>query len=211
MRMLKSIAMKIPEGYSEDEVLAEIEHVTHALAAHMSFGCHDTEDMAQQGCLFALEGLEKFDPERAKLRTYLYWYVRSRFINMRRKQLSRLTPPCNECPFYDPENVHGLGSGCAEFKNKQDCSKYVGWERRNASKKSLMGSFDAKEVRNEHTNSLPAYQHSDVEIQELVSKIDSELPVDLRSDFCRLRDGVSVPKHRRVKVEEAVREIVGDI
>lgn len=202
--------MKIPDGYTEEQLISEIEHVTHALAAHMSFGYHEVDDMAQEGFVFALEGLEKFDHRRANLTTYLYWYVRSRFINMRRRELTRMTPPCNECPFYDPDNKHSKGSGCAEFKNKQDCFKYSGWERRNASKRSLGGSFDASEVRNEETNAIQAFQQSDVETQEIVARIDAKLPVALRADFCRMRDGVPLPKHRRLGVENAVREIVGD-
>lgn len=193
--------MNIPNGYTEQEVLDDIKHVTTALAAHMQFGFHEMDDMAQDGVVFALEALEKFDPTRSRLRTFLYTHVRRRFINMKRDQYSRLTPPCSQCCFKKDE-------GCAEFQNKADCFKHAGWEKRNAKKRSLMGSFDASEVRNEETNATPPSQHSDVETAELVALVDAHLPVEMRADFCRMRDGVLVPKHRRDVIEEVILEII---
>jgi DNA-directed RNA polymerase specialized sigma24 family protein len=196
--------MRIPDGYTEQEVLADIEHVTTALAAKMCFGFHEVDDMAQDGVVFALEAMEKFDPTQSHLRTFLYIHVRRRFINMKRNQYTRLTPPCSQCPFRK-------GEGCAEFEDKADCFKYAGWEKRNATKRSLMGSFDASEVRNEETNAMGPSQQSDAETAELVAIVDANLPVEMRADFCRMRDGVAVPKHRRDVIEETIRDIIDGV
>lgn len=47
----------------------------------------------------------------------------------------------------------------------------------------------------------------ELESQELYDKIDAELPSELREDYLRLLDGVSIPTKRKRKLLEALAEI----
>lgn len=193
--------MHIPPNHTTKSVMVDILHVTTALARNMRFGYHEIEDLKQEGFIFALDALPKYDEEKSSLRTFLYMCVRSRFISMKRNQYQRLATPCSQCVFLDGE--------CLEFNDKLDCAKYSGWVKRNESKRSLMETGDATNRHNEFRRCV-SHEHDEVDIAELVDRIDEDLPSELRADFCRMRDGVSVSKKRRLAVEEAVLEICGE-
>jgi hypothetical protein len=45
---------------------------------------------------------------------------------------------------------------------------------------------------------------------ELLSRVDRDIPIDLRADWLRIRAGVRIAKKRRLAVERAVKEILGN-
>lgn len=47
------------------------------------------------------------------------------------------------------------------------------------------------------------------EINEIKNKIDENLPGELRQDYLRMTQGVSIPAYRRERVLGAIREILG--
>ena len=94
--------MKIPKGMTEEQVLEAIENVVNSLARNFRFGYFDTEDMKQEGRVYAIEGITKYNPKVGPLENFLRTHIRNRFINLRRNKLTRYQPPCVDCPFYDP-------------------------------------------------------------------------------------------------------------
>ena len=49
----------------------------------------------------------------------------------------------------------------------------------------------------------------DIQMRELLARIDERLPVAIRATYLQMRAGKSVPKARRAEVEAAVRVILG--
>ena len=52
-------------------------------------------------------------------------------------------------------------------------------------------------------------EDQNVEINEIKNKIDENLPGELRQDYLRITQGVSIPQYRRERVLAAIREILG--
>lgn len=192
--------MKIPPGKTEAEVLAAIDKVVNILAPTFVFGYFDVEDLKQEGRFFALEVLEKerYDPSRP-LENFLYTHIRNQFINLQRKLQRRNDPPCAACH---------RGDICGPDGRR--CDKYESWYRRNQSKANLLKPLDITNISdaNERRSRCESSSESDVEVAEMLALVDEKLPVELRATYNQMRDGVKVPKGRRVQVENAVREIL---
>ena len=169
------------------------------------FGYFDTEDMYQEGWIFALEtGLEKYDGSRP-LENFLRVSLRNFFINLKRNKFSRYDPPCLSCPFYDPDNKKSQNQ-CAEFVNKDDCDKWKSWRKRNKDKEGLMRPIDISSIH-EDDNPFDKEMIDSVNFGEIRKIIDRKLDMDLRADFLRMLEGMYVPKDRKIKIREAIREM----
>ena len=194
--------MKIPKGTTEAEVTSTILKVVNQLASRFRFGYHEVEDMKQQGVLFALEMLEKekYDEVRP-LENFLYKHLRNRLINFRRDNYTRSEPPCHNCVFFDPKNKKSKNQ-CAAFENKDECEKLSNWKKRNDTRKCLMKTVQIDSDTDKSHSSQPL-----AELHEFEEIIDRELSSELRSDYIRMRQNQSIPKTRRMKVQEAILEI----
>ncbi len=194
---------------NEKEVLGVIDRVVNILAFNFKFGYFDIDDMKQQGRMYALEALPRYNPDMGNLHNFLRSHIRNRFLNLHRDKLSRHQPPCQGCPFYDP-NCQQSKNKCTAFVDKLECDKYAGWEKRNGAKRSLVEPLDISGIRDEKEKNM----RNNVDIPEIVTKaelmdiIDNNLPVNMRSDFKKMMEDVSVSKQRRDKVISAIRKIV---
>ena len=168
--------MYIPPNHTTESVMADILHVTTALARNMRFGYHDIKDLEQEGFIFALGALPKFDETKSSLRTFLYTHIRFRFISLKRNQYQRLATPCSQCVFSGLKSTDS--DTCLEFAEKVDCSKYDGWIRRNERKRSLMETGDATNRHNEFRCAV-SHEHDSIDIGEIVEKINEDLPSEL--------------------------------
>ena len=196
--------MKIPPGLKEQEVIDVIETISKRLAYKFIFGYHTPEDMKQQASIAAWESLEKWDGKRP-LENFLYVCAHHALFNFKRKHYHRPDKPCLTCPLYDLS----LPSQCQEFNNKQECELYSAWDARNSVKKNIVQPTDISNItdENEENMSLPDTVGS-VEEQEIWNLIDKHLDVKLRSDYIKIKNGIKVPKPRRLKVESAILEIM---
>lgn len=50
----------------------------------------------------------------------------------------------------------------------------------------------------------------DLQVDDIFKIIDKNLPVDFRSDFLRMKQGILIPKPRREKIEQLIVEILAD-
>lgn len=191
---------RTPLWRAEEEIVAIIRQVARGISPAFVFGYHSRSDIEQTAILFALELLDRdpprYDPSRP-LENFLHVHLRNQLSNFRRKHFARLEPPCPCC---DPMNPP-----------PSPCKKFRDWRARNASKQNLMRPIDMAIVSDdgsEATMHTPSVVHDDAVSNELLAKIDALLPIDLRSDYLRMRDHVAIPKARRQRVREAVLAIL---
>jgi DNA-directed RNA polymerase specialized sigma24 family protein len=200
--------MKIPEGFTEQEVLDTIESVARRLAPKFKFGYHDIDDIKQEAFICAAEKLDndKYDA-KLPLENFLYVCIHNHLFNHKRNKFARPDKPCFTCPLYD-KNCERSTSQCLEFENKLDCTLYRNWSVRNDAKKNIMRPTDITNVADENEKNMRVPdQIENVELEELWSLIDSKLDIKLRADYIRLRSNIKIPKQRRLLVEAAVLEI----
>ena len=191
-------------GTGQEEQTTElILKIADRFAAKFRFGYHDVQDMKQQCCEFALEGLAKYDPSKGQMENFLTVHVRNQLINMKRKQYSRPQPPCIGCPFYDPEKKVS-DNQCVEFtQDRIDCDKFSAWVKRNSVKKGLMSP--------RNLDDFPRHllvAGDDSTAKEIFNIINDKIPIPMRADFNRMLEGVSVPKYKRDKIIEEAKRIL---
>ena len=190
--------MNIPPGYTEEQVLGSIERVVKFLSSSFAFGYYDADDIAQEGRIFGLESLERYKPELGSLDTFLKLHISNRLLNLRRDKLARLQVPCLNCEFYKKE--------CTKYTDKLDCSRWILWTTRNTTKRSLMEpTYEDMGcmVQNRDKNISEIYCQS-----ELVEIIDEHIPINMRKDFRRLLEGVTIQKFRHDKLILKINEIL---
>ena len=188
---------------SEQEVISVIEKTVNYLAPSFKFGYFDADDMRQEGTIFCMEALDNFNFNKSSkqdrseaLFTFLKTHVRWRFLNMRRKQLMRCEPPACDCPLCKEDSA-----------NRLDCPKYSNWIRRNISKKSLMEPFDVEEVYGS-TASYSQNVEDKALSSEIIKVLNERVPVDIRADYRKFIDGVSIPKERKKKLILKIKDIL---
>ncbi len=199
--------MHLPDGYTEDEVLACITKAVNGLVSNFRFGYYDEEDLKQEGFLYAYEALPKYNPDNTKgcgLTNFLRVAIRNKFLNLRRNKLYRNSPPCLSCPFLVGDN------GCSEFEDKNECSRWSGWNTRNQAKRSLVESCDVSKITHvtleeelDVCNSLSQ--------TELLQYVSDRIPLVFRADYRRFIEGARLNKHRKEAVVNIIRCIAWEI
>jgi RNA polymerase sigma factor (sigma-70 family) len=175
--------MHLPTNMLESEVLAIIDEVVKGLAHSFAFGYYDSDDLYQEGRIFAIEALHLYDATRgASLKTFLHNRVKQRFINLRRNKYYRPIP----------DNI-----------SEDKLERLV---KRNNIKRSLIDVSDIEE------DSIEQFSETTDSIQqkELFKFIDKHLPVELRADYRCILEEVKIPKHRKIKVLEVLREMLNE-
>lgn len=175
--------MTLPPNMNEAEVLLAIEEVVNRLAPTFTFGYYDEDDLKQEGRILAMEALPRYDPNRGtSLKTFLHNHVKNRYINLKRDKYIRPAP----------KNV-----GADQLES---------WLKRNSVKRSLIDTLDISDDRNE-----PSGIETECDSlfnKEMLRIIDMELPVEYRGDYRLLLEDVKLPKSRRLKVLEVLKEIL---
>jgi len=202
--------MKIPEGMTEQQVLAVIDNVANRLANKFKFGYHEADDMKQEARIVALEKLESYDGKRP-LENFLYVCVHNGLYNIKRNKFARPDKPCLDCPLYDP-NCLTSDNQCNAFSDKHECVPYLNWVSRNESKKNLMRPIEISNVSDENEKNMRTNNSVLEQLcgEELIDMIDKYLPPEYREDFIKLRHQIKIPKARRIRIEQAVIEIMNE-
>ena len=114
--------MKIPEGYTEQEVVDIIDRVVNRIAHKFKFGYHTIDDMKQYGRMEAIMGIEKdYNPD-LPLENFLYSHVHNRLFNIKRNQFKRPDKPCFKCSLnaYNKED-----DSCNAYFEEMECKWYA--------------------------------------------------------------------------------------
>jgi len=198
---MKKKKKKNPKKVDENELLKVIDIITKKLAYKFKFGYHDIEDMKQQICIFALEGLKNYDHTRP-LENFLWTHVRNRLFNYKRDNYQRPDKPCYTCPLFDKTL-----SICTKYSNKNDCDLYSSWSKRNESKKNLMHLTTIEEVK-DYSNIFLNNESLSLENQEILKILDEELSGEFRSIYLKLKGGSKVSKSDKDKLLSKIQEIL---
>lgn len=203
--------MKVPQGMTEDEVLKIIEEVANSLAGKFKFGCHDLDDMKQYATIFALEGLERYDSNRGKLKTFLWTHVHNQLHNFKRNNYERPDKPCLECPLgaYDPHYVNSSNQ-CVAYSDKMACEPFKRWYMRNSRKKNLSAPIGISTVQDEHEDSMRIYHDLDIEVEynTIVNILDEHIPLPLRALWIKMRNGITLTKSESQKILPTIHDIL---
>lgn len=176
--------MIIPSGFSQAEVCDTIISVAKRLASRYVFGYHDTSDIEQEAFIIGMEGMSRYDPTQP-LENFLSVHISNRLKNFKRDNYVRPEP-----------------KGSEEEKEE--------WEKKYGAKRNLMEPLPLEGVRNETESNMWTKIDflNEIQAQDIFTLIDIHLPVHLRADFLRMKQGILIPKPRRQKVEAVILTIL---
>lgn len=206
--MKKKKANPLPKNVSETEFVAVWEKISKKLGYKFKFGYHSHEDMKQQAAIFALEGLKNYDHKRP-LENFLWTHVRNRLFNYKRDNYQRPDKPCLTCPFYNPQNPK-CPSSCSEFSDKNECSLFSSWTKRNDAKKNIMRPVTIDSI----TENAKEFKYdkllSNIFNKEIISIIDDNISIKNRPIFLKLRGGSRVSRSDTKKLLKEISQILKD-
>ena len=189
----------------ETEFVAVWEKISKKLGYKFKFGYHSHEDMKQQAAIFALEGLKNYDKSRP-LENFLWTHVRNRLFNYKRDNYQRPDKPCLTCPFYKKS----CDSECSEFTNKNDCSLYSSWLKRNEAKKNIMRPV-AIDAINENSKEITSDSLlKNISNKEIIKIIDENISIKNRPIYLKLLGNSKVPKTEVNKLLKEIKQILQD-
>lgn len=81
--------MKVPDNMTVDEVVTTITIIARKLAPKYVFAGYDEDDIAQEGFIIGIEGLERYDSSRP-LSNFMYTHIANRLKNFKRDNYYRL-------------------------------------------------------------------------------------------------------------------------
>lgn len=178
----------IPSHLNENEVLDLIGKIAKILAPKFCFAYYDKDDIIQEAYLIGLECLERHDPERSALETFLWTHINNRLKSFKRDNYIRPAP-----------------------KNTQEDSvAYKEWEAKYARKKNLLEPISISTVddTNEKSMNINYDFFNDLDASEVFFIIDMELPIEFREDYLRMKQGITISKPRREKIHEIIAAIL---
>ena len=183
---------------TEKQVIQIINNIANRLAAKFKFGYHELEDMKQQARLFAWEGLENFDGIRP-LENFLWTHVRNRLYNFKRNNFGRPDKPCDSCPFFDISFENVKGYGCKAYDNHEECDLYMGWLKRNTTKRNIMNTAQLDlDIRQSDA------VEDKLDKKHIFNLVDRSIPVHYREDWIRFINNLKLSKIKR----EAITQII---
>lgn len=185
--------MQYPPGVTEEQFLEAVNKACEILARSFAFGFYDADDIRQEAAIFAIEALGRYDRSRP-LANFIYTHIKNRLINFKRDRFHRNDPPCELC-------ASGTKHAGGEF-----CEKFLMWKSRNAAKQSLMKPIDLGD--RDDLDAVCEDLTENLSRDEILSKVDVGLPIELRSSYLKMIAGESVPKAKRDAVAAKLREIL---
>lgn len=198
--------MKLPPNYTEAQVVDICNKIVKKLCWKFKFPGHEVEDFKQEGILYALEALKRYDGKRP-LENFLYVHIHNRLYNFKRNNYFRLEKPCFHCPlfaFIPPD-------GCSAYKDRLDCDLFAGWEQRNSIRKNLNNCLEYDQVSTTKTEKNLSYGHNpsdQLNIKDILEIIDINLPIEYRKHYLMLLSGERIPKKDRYLLEEIISTIL---
>ena len=166
----------------DPEHLKTIQRIARVLAPKYTFGYYDVDDITQEGIIEGIAGLDRWDGKRS-LSAFMWTLINNRLKNFKRNNFVR---PC-------PKGI-----------TEED------WNLKQAPKKNIMEPASLGYIRDEHEKNTWTKVDfiNDIEIEEIFNLIDKELPMQFRHDYLRIKQGATISKAKRVKVEEILIEIL---
>lgn len=194
--------MKIPDGYTEQEVIDIINSISCKISAKFKFGYYELEDIKQEAALFAWQGLENYDGIRP-LENFLWIHIRNRLYNLKRNNYCRPEKPCSNCPY----NAYIKKTDeCSKYSSMNECEVYLKWFKRNQTKKNLMTTKHSDLPILEDKQSI----NDTVFSKEIYDLVDSSIPLSLREDWIRFVNKINISKNKRKVLMQHIYKILKD-
>jgi hypothetical protein len=187
--------MRIPKGYTEQQIVNIITDIGNKIAPNFTFGYYDKDDIKQEIFIFGLEALKRFKPDKGELSSFLSKHIKNRLLNLKRDKVARHSNdiPCNDC--------ESKTDDC----DRDSCSIFYEWVRRNAIKRSLMQpahlGIDLEEY-------VGIYLDKKMEIDDLIAKIDMMIPAKYREDYCRYVEGCKMSSIKKQNIISLIKNIL---
>ena len=183
--------MNIPEGYNEEEVIKIIMDILENIAETYTFDMYDKEDIKQEGFIIALKVLNDYKGITT-LKNFMTLTLHRKLKTFKRDNYVRPDRACSNCSVFN-----------------KNCERCIKRRQNQTNKLNLLNPIDIhSNIKEERKISYKSSLLDTLEIIDLVDKINKELPVEFREDYLRLKEGLSVPKARRERIEQLITEIV---
>lgn len=173
--------------------LKTVQKVASKLAQRYTFGYYDVEDIEQEAYILAIEAIPKYDSSQGSLENFLYTHLNYKLQNLLRRKYYRRHFECKLCGGKDP--------------NCEQCDRR---RRRFLVKKHLLEPIDIDHVNCDHEPN--SYYECDplenMQINELFIIINKHLEIELRIDYLKMLEGITVPKARRDIIEQRILDIL---
>jgi len=200
----KITPQNLPHNIKEEDFISVWEKISKKLGYKFKFGYHSHEDMKQQAAIFALEGLKNYDNSRP-LENFLWIHVRNRLFNYKRDNYQRPDKPCLTCPLFDTKN-----KVCTEFENKNDCSLYFSWAKRNDNKKNIMRPIGIDVIAENASELSQDNFLNNLSNKEIINIIDKNISIKNRPIFLKMIGGSKVIKSDLKKLINEIHKILKD-
>ncbi len=187
-------------GMTEAEVIAIIDRIATRLSYRYTFGSYGRDDIKQEAIRKGLEGLHKYESDKP-LENFLWVHMKNRMFNFKRDNYIRLDKPCHSCPM----KAYIKPDGCKLFSNRTDCELFGAWQLRNETKKNIISPVSMSVVDDESGHNHDLMEAMDN--KELLSYIDSKMPVYMRHIWLQAKAGVKVSAEEMRQLKELVLEI----
>lgn len=199
--------MKLPEHISESEFVAVVDKVAKVISRQLSIPTYDREDVEQLVRLRAVEVVEDYQAEAGPLDGYLFRCCRNHVLNSARPFVGRWQEvPCQVCLDADTGAGPGHPDGAV-------CSAYERWRKacEGRSRLSRPTPLEGIDDEGEGGMSLDSTVEQQADYNDLLARIDEELPLDLRAAYLRMLAGdINISSHQRQAVRREVRRILLD-
>lgn len=171
--------------------------VCRKLASKYTFGYYDADDITQEAFIIGMKLLQKYNRKKGmSLESFLYMSINNRLKDFKRDNYARIFHKCSYC-----NNEENPDTPC-EYCQRRNWRIEV--------RKNLMKPIDIDNVSTDDEPNI-AFQPDfvqDVEIAELMTIIDKELPIALRADYLRMLDGITIAKTKRELIESIIIKIL---
>lgn len=185
--------MHIPAGYTQEQVLETISKILNSLAPKYAFGIHSKEDIKQEGFIIALQALESYN-NSFPLENFLRVLLSHRLKNFKRNNSFRINVHCTNCDKFNP-----------------DCKSCETRQKTQTTKKNLLSPIDIDVVKVEGESNMIDYDPVDtLDLQELVEHINKHLPAQYRRDYLKMKEGMHIPKSRKLEIESIVKKLMDE-
>ncbi len=181
---------KIPEGYTEQQVLDIINSVLNTISNKHQFDIYNSDDIKQEGFIIAIDILNNYDGS-IPLENFMSICLGYRLTNFKRDNYLRLNRPCSKCKIFD-----------------ENCFRCLKRQQTQEKKKNLLNPVDIELINDKQVKYYDNNFLDTLEMVELVDKINKELPVEYREDYLKIKDGLYVPKDKRLEIEQIIQEII---
>lgn len=195
------------KGLTEQEVLDTIYRVCKTLSLKFRFGYMTADDIFQEAFIRLTERkkgkpstLDKYN-SAYPLENFLRVVIKNSLINFKRDNFERITELKCKCKFCKSEN-HEI---------RLSCNKYKQAYYRTVSKKNVIMPIGITEINDEEEDNAKIYQDidSNIDKKDIFDKIDKALPVSMRPDYIKMKQGGRIGQIRYEEIMNEIRKIIG--